>query len=142
MRLMALCEGSAKCSNICPYYADSGVVRGCYGVPLATHCRATMEPVIVDCEVYDPRKIQVMDVTEEEWAQMQEAIHKRARKIQKEYPEEHAEIHPIGYNWKTDPKGKWNAEKSQNARIVADRRTMDHRKKIKAGQQLPTIKNY
>lgn len=159
---MALREGSAKCSNICPYYADSGVVRGCYGVPLATHCRATMEPVIVDCDVYDPRKIQTMDVTEDEWEAMQAAVHKRAQKIQKEYPDEHEEIHPIGWNWKSrstnsatglrdaqlsaplpplspcesdafcgDPKGKWNAEKSKSARIVADRRTMDHRKKVK-----------
>ena len=102
-----------------------------------------MEPVIVDCDVYDPRKIQTMDVTEEEWMQMQEAIHKRARKIQKEYPDEHEEIHPIGYNWKhtrsasPDRKGKWNAEKSQNARIVADRRTVDHRKKPSKS----TIKN-
>ena len=143
MHLIALCEGSAKCSNICPYYADRGVVRGMHGVPLATHCRATMQPVRVDCDTYDPRKIQTMDVTEDEWEAMQAAVHKRARKIQKEFPEEHEEIHPIGYNWKheradsPDSKGKWNAEKSQNARIVADRRTMDHRKKEKKS----TIKN-
>lgn len=137
MHLIALREGSAKCSNICPYYADRGVVRGCHGAALPTHCRATMQTVIVDCDVYDPRKMETMDVTDDEWAQMQAAIHKRARKIQKEYPEEHEEIHPVGYNWKherqdvPDPKGKWNAEKSKNARIVADRRTMDNRKKVK-----------
>ena len=54
---------------------------------------------------------------------------------QKEYPEDHKEIHPVGYNWKHersargDSKGKWNAEKSKYARIVADRRTIDGRKK-------------
>lgn len=137
MLLVALREGSAKCSNICPYYADNGVVRGMHGVALATHCRATMQDVIVDCDKYDPRRIEKIEVSEAEWERMQSAIHRRARKLQKEYPEEHEEIHPVGYNWKherqdvPDPKGKWNAEKSKNARIVADRRTMDNRKKVK-----------
>lgn len=133
MLLVALREGSAKCSNICPYYADNGVVRGMYGVALATHCRATMQDVIVDCDKYDPRRIEKIEVSEAEWDQMQSAIHRRARKLQKEYPEDHEEIHPVGWNWKhpVDPKGKWNAEKSRDARIVADRRTMDGRKKTK-----------
>ena len=137
MLLVALREGSAKCSNICPYYADNGVVRGMHGVALATHCRATMQDVIVDCDKYDPRKIETLEVGEEEWLAMQEAIHKQAQKLQKEYPEDHEEIHPVGYNWKHersargDSKGKWNAEKSKYARIVADRRTIDGRKKRK-----------
>lgn len=139
MLLVALREGSAKCSNICPYYADNCVVRGMHGVALATHCRATMQDVIVDCDKYDPRWIEKIEVSEAEWERMQSAIHRRARKLKKEYPEDHAEIHPVGYNWKhersantdpeIDPKGKWNAEKSKNARIVADRRTVDGRKK-------------
>ncbi len=135
MLVIGLRKGQAQCSNICPYYADNGVVRGMHGVALATHCRATMQDVIVDCDVYDPRKIETLEVGEEEWLAMQEAIHKQAQKLQKEYPEDHKEIHPVGYNWKHersargDSKGKWNAEKSKYARIVADRRTIDGRKK-------------
>ena len=47
MLLVALRKGGAKCSSACPYYEESGCVRGVHGVALKTHCRATMEPVMM-----------------------------------------------------------------------------------------------
>ena len=111
---MALRQGGVKCSSACPFYSEEGVVRGVNGVPLKTHCRGTMEAVIVDCDVWNPNHIEKLEVSEEQWKQMQQAVRKRAKKVRKPYPTDHAEIHPVGYNWKRQD--KWNAEKSSNVR--------------------------
>jgi hypothetical protein len=124
MLLMALRKGGVKCSSACPFYSEEGVVRGVNGVPLKTHCRGTMETVIVDCDVFDPNHIEKLEVSEEQWKQMQQAVRKRAKKVRKPYPTDHEEIHPVGYNWKhrfmtgsSQPCGdKWNAKKSSNVK--------------------------
>ena len=108
MLLIAIRKGGVKCSSDCPFYTETGVVRGFNG-PLKTHCRATMETVIVDCDVWNPHQMEKLEVSEEQWQAMQRAVHKRAKKVRKPYPEDHEEIHPVGYNWRHD---KWNAHKS------------------------------
>lgn len=124
MQLIALRKGGTKCSSACPYYQESGWVRGMYGVPLKTHCRATMQDVIVDCDVWNPMQIEKLNVTEEQWKAMQKAVHKRAKKERKAYPEDHKEIHAVGCVWtraktvheaiEESSKGKYNARKSAN----------------------------
>lgn len=114
MLLMALRKGGVKCSSACPFYSEEGVVRGVRGVPLKTHCRGTMKTVIVDCDVWNPNHIEKLEVSEEQWKQMLQAVRKRAKKVRKPYPTDHEEIHPVGYNWKHQD--KWNAEKSSNVR--------------------------
>ncbi len=111
-QVVSVAKGGSPCSTDCPYYAESGIVRGVNGVPLQTHCRATMESIIVDCELFNPHTVEKLEVTDEQWQTMQRAIGKRARKERKLYPDDHAEIHPIGYNWKHQD--KWNATKSSN----------------------------
>ena len=110
MVLMALRKGGVKCSSACPFYEPDGVVRGFNG-PLKTHCRATMQTVIVDCDVWNPYTIEKMQVSEEEWQRMQELVHKHAIRERKPYPDDHDEIHAVGYHWSHE-KGKWNADKS------------------------------
>ena len=112
MLLIALRKGGAKCSSACPYYVEKGVVQGING-PLPTHCRGTMETVIIDCDVWNPNNVEKLEVSESQWQTMQQAVHKRARRVIKPYPKDHAEIHPVGYNWKHQ-RGKWNSEKSKN----------------------------
>lgn len=112
MLLIALRKGGVKCSSACPFYTETGVVRGING-PLKTHCRGTMETVIVDCDVWNPHNIEKLEVSEQQWQDMQRAIRKRAKKVRKPYPEDHAEIHAVGCEW-TRSKGKWNAQKSSN----------------------------
>ena len=46
MLLIALRKGGAKCSSACPFYEESGVVRGING-PLKTHCSMTMNPWMI-----------------------------------------------------------------------------------------------
>lgn len=111
MLLVALRKGGVKCSSACPFYTEKGVVRGVNGVPLKTHCRGTMETVIVDCDIWNPHEIEKLEVTEEQWKQMQHTVRKRAKKERKPYDPDHNEIHPVGWNWKHD---KWNAQKSSN----------------------------
>lgn len=126
MLLIALRKGGSPCSKDCPFYEDNGVVRGING-PLKTHCRGTMESVMVDCDIWNPNEIEKLEVSESQWQSMQRAIRKRAKKVRKEYPSDHAEIHPVGYNWRNvvnrapaaetnDPKGKWRANKSSNVK--------------------------
>ena len=107
---MAVRKGGVKCSSACPFYTDTGQVSGFNG-PLQTHCRGTMQHLIVDCDYFNPMRIEKIEVTEEQWKAMQKAIHKRAKKVIKHIPEQHAEIHPVGWSWRHD---KWNAEKSSN----------------------------
>ncbi len=113
VQLIAVRKGGVKCSSACPYYEERGCVRGMLGVPLKTHCRATMETVIIDCDVWNPLNIQKLEVTEDEWKTMQQSVGKKAKKERKAYPEDHAEIHPVGCEW-TRSKDKWNANKSSN----------------------------
>ena len=115
VQLIALRKGGAKCSSACPYYEEKGQVRGVNDVPLKTHCRATMQDVIVDCDVWNPHNIEKLQVTEEQWKAMQAAVHKRAKKERKPWPEDHEEIHPVGYNWKHD---RLNAEKSSKVKSL------------------------
>ena len=113
MLLIAIRKGGVKCSSACPFYAETGVVRGING-PLRTHCRATMEKIIVDCDAYDPKHIEKIEVTEEQWKAMQRAVHKRAKRVIKPLPKDHAEIHPVGWSWRNQD--KWNASKSSNVK--------------------------
>jgi hypothetical protein len=70
-----------------------------------------MEPICVDCDVFNPHTVEKLEVTDAEWKAMQRAIGKKARKERKPYNPDHEEIHPVGYNWKHD---RWKAEKSKN----------------------------
>lgn len=112
MLLVALRKGGAKCSSSCPFYVEKGWVRGMYGVPYKSHCRMTMSPWMVDCDIYNPMCIEHLEVSEEQWKTMQKAVHKHAIKERKEYPEDHAEIHAVGCEW-TRGRGRFNAIKSQ-----------------------------
>ena len=122
MVIVALREGGGPCSTDCPFYTETGKVTGVRGVPLKTHCRMTMNPWMADCDVYNVRCIDKMEVSEEEWKAMQKAVHKKAIRQRKLYPEEHEEIHAVGCEWTrrfrtgaSQPcgdKGKWNATKS------------------------------
>ena len=112
MLIVALRKGGVKCSSACPFYEESGVVRGING-PLKTHCSMTMNPWMADCDIYNPLCIDKLEVTEEQWKAMQQALHKRAIRQRKLYPEDHAEIHAVGCEW-TRSKGKHNADKSAN----------------------------
>lgn len=125
--LIAARKGGAKCSSACPWYTETGKVRGFNG-PLKTHCRMTMYPWMVDCDQFDPCRIETVEVSEEQWSAMLAAVKKKARRQRKLYPEEHEEIHHVGENTRalarvrsdekpwTD-KGRWNADKSANVVI-------------------------
>ena len=111
MLVVALRKGGSPCNADCPFYVEEGQVPGVRGIPLQTHCRATMETVCVDCDVWNPHEIEKLEVSEKQWEEMQQAVRKRAKKVRKPWPKDHKEIHPVGYNWKHG-KGKWNSEKS------------------------------
>ena len=113
MLIIALRKGGSPCSTDCPFYTETGKVTGVRGVPLKTHCRMTMNPWMADCDIYNVHCIDKLEVSEEQWKAMQKAVHKRAIRQRKLYPEDHAEIHPVGCEW-TRSKGKWNSEKSKN----------------------------
>ena len=126
-QVISVTIGGGPCSKDCPFYAENGWVRGVNGVPLKTHCRGTMQDIIIDCDKFNSQTIEKLEVSDEQWQTMQHSVHKRAKKVRKEYPSDHAEIHPVGYNWKNavnralaaekhDPKGKWNATKSSNVK--------------------------
>lgn len=117
MLLLAIRKGGVKCSSACPFYAETGHVSGFNG-PLKTHCRITMHPWMIDCDHYDVMHIDKLEVTEEQWKTMQKAIHKRAIRQRKLYPEDHAEIHHVGCEW-TRSKGQYNRDKSANAKIIS-----------------------
>ena len=70
----------------------------------------TMNPWMADCDIYNPLCIDKLEVTEAQWRKMQAAVGLKAIRQRKLYPEDHAEIHPVGYNWKHD---KYRAEKSK-----------------------------
>ena len=112
MLLIAIRKGGVKCSNACPFYTETGVVRGING-PLQTHCRMTMNPWMVDCDIYNPMCLDKLEVTEEQWKAMQKAVHKRAIRQRKLYPEENENGRPVGSTW---TQGRWNAQKSKNVK--------------------------
>ena len=128
MLLIAIRKGGVKCSSACPFYTETGKVTGVRGVPLKTHCRMTMNPWMVDCDIYNPCNIHKVEVSEEEFQKMLKAVHKRAIKQRKLYPEDHEEIHAVGCEWTRrrvsadeqpfGSKGKWNAEKSKNVKML------------------------
>ena len=110
--LIAFRKGGAKCSSACPFYTETGVVRGING-PLKTHCRMTMNPWMIDCDIYNPMCLEKLEVTEEQWKAMQKAVHKRAIRQRKLYPEENENGRPVGSTW---TQGRWNAQKSKNVK--------------------------
>lgn len=112
MLLIAIRKGGVKCSSACPFYTETGVVRGING-PLKTHCRMTMNPWMVDCDIYNPMCLDKLEVTEEQWKAMQKAVHKRAIRQRKLYPEENENGRPVGSTW---TQGRWNAKKSSNVK--------------------------
>ena len=112
MLLIAIRKGGVKCSSACPFYTETGVVRGING-PLKTHCRMTMNPWMVDCDIYNPMCLDKLEVTEEQWKAMQKAVHKRAIRQRKLYPEENENGRPVGSTW---TQGRWNAQKSKNVK--------------------------
>ena len=105
-------KGGGPCSKDCPYYAAEGWVRDVNGIPVKTHCRGTMQHIVIDCDKFNSQTIEKLEVTDEQWKNMQKAIGKRAKKERKPYPEDHDEIHEVGWNWKNQD--KWNAQKSSN----------------------------
>ncbi len=111
MLLIAIRKGGAKCSSACPFYTETGVVRGING-PLKTHCRMTMNPWMIDCDVYNPMCIDKMRVSEEEWLKMQQTIGRPAIRQRKLYPEDNDNGRPVGSAW---TQGRWNAQKSAHA---------------------------
>jgi hypothetical protein len=112
MLIIAIRKGGVKCSSACPFYTETGVVRGING-PLKTHCRMTMNPWMVDCDIYNPMCLDKLEVTEEQWKAMQKAVHKRAIRQRKLYPEENENGRPVGSTW---TQGRWNAQKSKNVK--------------------------
>ena len=125
MLIIALRKGGSPCSTDCPFYTETGKVTGVRGIPLKTHCRMTMNPWMADCDTYNVHCIDKMEVTEEQWKAMQKAVHKRAIRQRKLYPEDHAEIHPAGCEW-TRSKGRWNATKSDNVPSSSKSRRLDN----------------
>ena len=111
MLLIAIRKGGQPCSQDCPFYTETGVVRGING-PLKTHCRMTMNPWMVDCDIYNPMCIDKVEVTEAEWNRMLHAVHKRAIRQRKLYPEDHENANEVGCEW-TRSKGLHNRDKSQ-----------------------------
>lgn len=98
MIVIGIRKGGVKCSSACPFYTETGVVRGING-PLKTHCRMTMNPWMIDCDVYNPYKIDKMQVTEKQWQRMQQAIGQEAIRQRKLYPEDHKNANEVGCEW-------------------------------------------
>ena len=73
----------------------------------------TMNPWMIDCDIYNPMYLEKLEVTEEQWKAMQKAVHKRAIRQRKLYPEENENGRPVGSTW---TQGRWNAQKSKNVK--------------------------
>ena len=110
MFVVAIEEGGIACNAGCPYYEESGVVRG-YGGPLKTHCRMVMNPWLFDCNKFNPKCMYKMLVTPEQFRAMQKAVGVKAVKQRKLYPVEHKEIHPVGWCPKAAKKNRQMANK-------------------------------
>ncbi len=126
MLLIAMRKGGGPCGTDCPFYTDKGQVTGVRGVPLKTHCRMTMNPWMVDCDIYNVRCLDKIEVTEDEFKRMLQAIGRRAIRQRKLYPEDHENANQVGCEWTRrrasageqpfGSKGKWNSEKSNNVK--------------------------
>ena len=68
-----------------------------------------MNPWMADCDIYDVNQIDKMEVTEEQWQTMQQAIGRKAIRQRKLYPEQNENGRPVGSVWTQD---RWNALKS------------------------------
>ena len=115
MLLIALRKGGGPCSTDCPFYTQTGQVRG-YNGPLKTHCRMVMNPWMADCDIFDVNQIDKMEVTEEQWQTMQQSIGRRATRQIRLYPEQHENANQVGCEW-TRSKGLHNADKSSKPLI-------------------------
>ncbi|MBO4593565.1 MAG: hypothetical protein J5678_05175 [Bacteroidaceae bacterium] len=102
IQIVAVEEGGIACDAGCPYYEESGVVRG-YGGPLKTHCRGIMEDVVVNCEKLNPKQLYKGKtlLTAKEIGKL---LGMKLQKERKLYPVEHKEIHPVG--WKPSKSSK------------------------------------
>ena len=76
----------------------------------------TMNPWMIDCDIYNPMCIDKMEITEAQWNRIQSFLGKRAIRQRKLYPEDHENANQVGCEW-TRSKGKWNAEKSKHAKL-------------------------
>ena len=115
MLLIALRKGGAKCSSACPFYAEKGQINGVNDTPLKTHCRATMQSVIIDCDSWNPKLMERLEVTEDEWRTIQQMLGRNAIREHKPLPDDHNPIHPVGWSWRHD---RWNKDKSAHAKII------------------------
>ena len=115
MLILAFQKGGVKCSSACPFYIEKGEVPGVADAPLKTHCRMTMNPWMVDCDLFDTHHIFKMRVSEEEWRTMQQSIGRKAKREIKPLPADHKEIHPVGWHWSHD---KWRATKSSEVKLL------------------------
>jgi len=97
MLLMLASKGRTPCGSSCPYYDSSGIVD-CIGGQKQTNCRLLMQPHWLDCNIYDVRTLRTVEVSEEQWAQMQQAANIKPRKVRKPWRREHKVIHPLGTN--------------------------------------------
>ena len=119
MLLIALRKGGGPCSKDCPFYTETGVVRGFNG-SLKTHCRMTMNPWMIDCDLFDTHHIFKMEVTEEQFKQMQKAVHKRAIRQRKLYPEKHENANQVGCEW-TRSRSATGSQESIPLRLIDGR---------------------
>ena len=110
-RLIAIEEGGIACGAGCPYYEPSGVVRDVRGLPMKGHCRGVTEDIVVNCEKLNPRRLYKGRtlLTAKEIGKL---LKMKLQKERKPYPEEHEEIHPIGWRPGNSSK-KFNSSKVQ-----------------------------
>jgi len=95
MIVMIASKGSTPCGKSCPYFEESEEVQ-CIGGPKKTHCKLIMQPCWLDCNEFDVRTLQYMEVNEEELEAMQVAAGQRARRVRKLWKNDHKETHPVG----------------------------------------------
>ena len=117
-KVVSVEEGGSPCSADCPYYSEQGWVRDLNGLPVKTHCRGTMEEILIDCDKYKMKSIETMRVSEEQWRKMVSSSGQKAKRIRKPYPEDHKEIHAVGCEW-TRGRGKYNASKSKDVKVLS-----------------------
>ena len=100
MYVVAIKEGGIACDAGCPYYEESGVVRG-YGGQIQTHCRGVMEDVVVNCDKLNPKQL-YKGRTPLTAKQIGKLLKMKLQKERKQYDPEHEEIHPVGWKPKTE----------------------------------------
>ena len=95
MQIVVIEEGGVKCSSACPFYEESGVVQ-CHGGPKKSHCLAIMEPWSFDCDKFNPKQL-YKGKTQLTPKEISKLLGTKLQKQRKLYPEDHAEIHHIGW---------------------------------------------